>query len=65
MAGNIFEWCFDEWPSENEPWRVVRGGSHRSVALLLRTTFRGRYPADTRKDFLGFRVVRLREAELR
>jgi formylglycine-generating enzyme required for sulfatase activity len=60
MAGNIFEWCLDEYPG-NETNRVVRGGCYRSVELFVRASFRGRYPADMRKDFIGYRICRFTE----
>ncbi len=58
MAGNAFEWCsnaFDPRGSADTP-RVVRGGCYRSVALFVRSAFRGRYAPDTRADFIGFRL---------
>jgi formylglycine-generating enzyme required for sulfatase activity len=63
MAGNVFEWCRDEWPRPSQtppsdPSRAVRGGSYRSVTLFVRAAFRGHYMAATRKDFIGFRVCR-------
>jgi len=66
LAGNVFEWCADEWlepgadPSAGArpELRVVRGGCFASVALFVRSAFRGRYPADKRADHIGFRVCR-------
>jgi formylglycine-generating enzyme required for sulfatase activity len=72
LAGNVFEWCEDgftddpcrEWPSTGglDPAdvgvRVVRGGSFRNVAYIVRSSFRGRYRPDYRSSFLGFRVGR-------
>jgi formylglycine-generating enzyme required for sulfatase activity len=70
LAGNVFEWCQDRFtddprsatdsPEESGPAdfgpRVVRGGSFRDVAYLVRSSFRGRYDPDYRSGFLGFRV---------
>jgi formylglycine-generating enzyme required for sulfatase activity len=60
LAGNAFEWCSNDFDpaGNNDPVapKVVRGGCYRSVALFVRSAFRGRYPADTRADFLGFRI---------
>ena len=55
LAGNVFEWCTDEW---TEHFRVVRGGCFASTALFVRSAFRGRYPPDRRADHIGFRVCR-------
>ena len=58
LAGNVFEWCLDRCPNQ-ETARTVRGGSYQSVELFVRAAFRGRYPAESRKDFIGFRVCRI------
>jgi formylglycine-generating enzyme required for sulfatase activity len=70
LAGNVFEWCqdcFTDNPRREEPstggldpadvgFRVVRGGSFRNVAYIVRSAFRGRYRPNYRSSFLGFRV---------
>ncbi len=74
MAGNIAEWCKD-WYDENyyknpkdthNPEgplsgreKVLRGGSFIDIAFFLRCTARSSYPPDTKKEFLGFRIVRI------
>jgi formylglycine-generating enzyme required for sulfatase activity len=68
LAGNVWEWCLDEWSSKG-PWkpprgmsprgspRVVRGGSWGVIPGGLRCAYRrGNGPRD-RLQGLGFRVV--------
>lgn len=68
LAGNVLEWCLDEWSSEG-PWkppggmsprgapRVVRGGSWDLDPRGLRCAFRLKFSPQFRLQFLGFRVV--------
>lgn len=73
MAGNVAEWCNDwydesyysianknnsEGPSSGQ-YKVVRGGSFKDNAFFLRCTARNGYPPDTKKETIGFRIVRI------
>jgi len=71
-AGNVEEWVQDCYhpnyegaPANARPrldgdctQRVARGGSYRNTKADLRVSRRVPYPADTRLDTLGFRLVR-------
>ena len=72
MAGNVAEWCEDAYADsympitwdlnpvyndENEPRKVIKGGSWKDVAYFLETgtnTFEYR---DKRRSYIGFRCV--------
>jgi sulfatase modifying factor 1 len=72
MAGNVAEWCEDAYAEsympvtwdlnpvyndENEPRKVIKGGSWKDVAYFLETgtnTFEYR---DSRRSYIGFRCV--------
>ena len=68
MHGNVFQWCEDfygEYPKDAviDPKgpamgvaRVARGGSWYSITSC-RSASSGKYPADARNAFIGFRVV--------
>ena len=72
MNGNVWEWvedCFQEGytsaPSDGTAWksepcgkRVMRGGSFRYGASMLRSASRGLDGVDTKDDDRGFRVAR-------
>ena len=71
MAGNVLEWCLDRRGEGTATQaedavgrarvgdhRAVRGGSFRSVRLLVRAVARGKYVVETRKEDLGFRICR-------
>jgi sulfatase modifying factor 1 len=74
MAGNVAEWCND-WYDESyyvnlgntkNPGgpltgqkKVVRGGSWIDNAFFLRCTARNCYPPGTKREIIGFRVVRI------
>ena len=74
MFGNVLEWvedCFhdshDGAPEDGSAWtagdcgrafRVVRGGSWRSISVNLSSAHRDWRQAETRDDVVGFRVAR-------
>jgi len=72
MSGNVLEWCSD-WYGEDyysktvdeiDPKgpktgakRVLRGGSYFDDDITCRTTYRSRFPPDTRQWNIGFRLA--------
>jgi len=56
MAGNVLEWT-EDWQDSEDGRRVVRGGSWRSYALPMRTSFRQRVDAGLRDGRIGFRCA--------
>ena len=75
MHGNVYEWCLDQY-SELGPepaadplaaadaaTHVYRGGCWDSVARNCRSAFRMKYPATTRLDYTGLRVLLVPDAE--
>jgi sulfatase modifying factor 1 len=70
IHGNVYEWCGD-WhaellqqggmdprgPSEGSS-RVLRGGCWNRLSDNCRSAIRGRSTPDTRRNGLGFRVLR-------
>jgi sulfatase modifying factor 1 len=74
-AGNVSEWCADwydedyyQLANDHNPGgpaqgkrRVVRGGSWQDNTFSLRCAARNSYPPDTKKESLGFRIVRVPE----
>ncbi len=71
-AGNVREWVQDcyhpnyvDAPTDGSAWvesgcreRVARGGAFNKPGESMRSTWRGRFDADTRLPTVGFRVVR-------
>lgn len=72
MHGNVWEWVQDTWhdsyigaPANQEPWlsggdddfRVIRGGSWKTIAKHVRSATRGKAPVATCADNIGFRVA--------
>lgn len=72
MAGNVAEWCEDAfnpasvplvWDlnptyyDENEPRKLIRGGSWKDIAFLIETGTRSFEYGDTARSFIGFRCV--------
>lgn len=70
MHGNLFEWCHDWYgkypaaPGEQPhgpkcgAGKVIRGGSWFSSAKSCRCACRSHWAADSRSDFIGFRLVK-------
>lgn len=72
MAGNVSEWCEDAfhpasypivWDlnptyyDDNEPRKLVRGGSWKDVSFYLETGTRSFEFQDTARSYIGFRCV--------
>jgi formylglycine-generating enzyme len=72
MSGNVAEWCEDAfnpaampvvWDlnptyyDENEPKKVIRGGSWKDVAYFLQTGTRTFEYKDTTRSYVGFRCA--------
>jgi gliding motility-associated lipoprotein GldK len=72
MAGNVSEWCEDAfydaavpvvWDlnptyfDDNEPRKIIRGGSWKDIAYYLETGTRTFEYQDTTKSYIGFRCV--------
>jgi formylglycine-generating enzyme required for sulfatase activity len=63
LAGNVWEFCQDEWrpsyvASPQADRRVIRGGSYDGYALNMRVTARDSHPPDKPVAFVGFRCAR-------
>ena len=65
MAGNVSEWCLDQYvpaasgPFKPGPLRLLKGGSWFSQARDLRSAARQSASPDYADGYIGFRVVRL------
>ena len=57
ITGNVYEWT-DSWWSDNHYFRVLRGGSWRSVAYSSTVSHRYTYYPYSRYAYVGFRVCR-------
>ncbi len=72
MHGNVWEWCQDRYGSYSSDYavnpagpssgtmRVWRGGSWGDKALFCRSADRSRYDPDEARDYIGFRLVRVK-----
>jgi len=56
MAGNVMEWCFDDYPETGK--KLLRGGSFFHSARFLRTSSRVGFPPRLRTQFIGFRCAK-------
>ena len=69
MHGNVYEWCLDQYSdlgpepaadplvAADAATHVYRGGCWDSLARNCRSAFRMRYPATTRLDYTGLRIL--------
>ncbi|MFM1913051.1 MAG: hypothetical protein RIR51_889, partial [Bacteroidota bacterium] len=72
MAGNVAEWCKDAYAEnsnaitwdlnsyyydENEPRKIVRGGSWKDISYYLQTGTRTYEYQDKKRAYIGFRTV--------
>jgi len=63
MVGNAWEWCADPWysysdeSSQNEEYRLLRGGSWFLSPKNCRAASRSRSQPNSRNNLVGFRVV--------
>jgi formylglycine-generating enzyme required for sulfatase activity len=70
MSGNVAEWCEDAYSEatvpivwdlnptyydDNEPRKIVRGGSWKDIAHFLETGVRNFEYQDSARSFIGFR----------
>jgi formylglycine-generating enzyme required for sulfatase activity len=60
MAGNVWEFTADEWPtgSDGVERYGIRGGSYGAAAVNLRVRFRDSHPATGAGPHVGFRCAR-------
>lgn len=71
MAGNVWEWVADDYwpqppdsqkPRQGGKLKVVKGGAWNTPAASARVSNRGRLPAGTANEAVGFRCARDAEA---
>ena len=56
LSGNVWEWT-NSWYSEEQKYRVLRGGSWDDNSWFARCAFRDLNNPVDRYDFIGFRIV--------
>jgi len=66
VAGNLWEWCLNDWDTilelngySNGESKVLRGGSFSDVHLIARTTFRYDYDPYSSRNNFGLRLFLL------
>lgn len=57
IAGNVWEWC-NNWADYNKTQRVLRGGSWKDPDHNAGSAFRNGESPSTKRDDIGFRLVR-------
>lgn len=57
MAGNVWEWCYDSWSSNNKR-HEMRGGSYRKPETNITVISKDYAPVTKKYDDVGFRVVK-------
>lgn len=57
MNGNVWEWCYNSWQSNNQR-HVMRGGSYRKTAGGVTVISKDYAPVTRTYDDVGFRVVK-------
>ena len=57
LVGNVWEWC-DSWWTRDKDMRVIRGGSWKDSAKVLRVAHRERSWPTGRKNNIGFRCAK-------
>ena len=57
LNGNVWEWCYNPWSSNNAR-RVMRGGSYRKAADGVTVVSRDYAPVSRTYDDVGFRLVK-------
>ncbi len=56
MSGNVWEWCVNKY-SNNEGWRVLRGGAFNFNSYSAVCAYRYHYDPFLANSLVGFRVV--------
>jgi formylglycine-generating enzyme len=72
MAGNVAEWCLDayadnampvtwdlnpKYEDDNEPRKIIKGGSWKDISYFLETGTRSYEYEDATKSYIGFRCA--------